>query len=68
MKPLDVKTPPGAVASGETGEAGNLEANSTKHGTMRARIKSAIVRTALAGLLPFAVADWLILRGGLSHD
>jgi hypothetical protein len=61
-------TPPGAVASGETGEEGNLEANSTKHGTVRARIKSVIVRAALAGFIPYAVADWLIQRGGLSHD
>jgi hypothetical protein len=67
MRP-NVKTPPGGVASGETGEEGNLEANSSKQGTMRARIKDVIVRIALAGLLPFAVADWLIQRAGLSHD
>jgi hypothetical protein len=33
MRP-NVKTPPGAVASGKAGEVGNLEANSTKHGAI----------------------------------
>lgn len=70
MRRPNVKTPvQGAGAgAGETAEAGNLGANSSKHGTMRARIKSAIVRAALAGLIHYAVADWLIQRGGLSHD
>ncbi len=61
-------TPPGAVALGKAAEEGNLRANSTKHGTVRTKIKSAIVPAALAGLIPYAVADWLIQRGGLSHD
>ncbi len=34
---------------------------------LAARIKAAIVTLALWGLLPVAVADWLIHRGG-QHD
>lgn len=67
MKP-GMTTPPGAVASGKAAEEGNLRAQNTKHGTVRARIKSAIVRAGLAGIIPYAVADWLIQAGGLSHD
>ena len=70
MRQPDVKTPrPGGARGVENStEAGNLEAKSTKHGTMRVRIKSVIVRAALASLIPYALADWLIQRGGLSHD
>lgn len=34
----------------------------------RARMKSTIVRLALTNRIPFKVADFLIQRGGLSHD
>ena len=30
--------------------------------------KQAIVHAALRGLIPIATADWIIQRGGLSHD
>jgi hypothetical protein len=36
--------------------------------TLRSWLKSRIVTAALWGYLPFALADWLIQRGGLSHD
>jgi len=36
--------------------------------TFRSWLKSRIVTTALWGYLPFALADWLTQRGGLSHD
>lgn len=35
---------------------------------LAASIKSAIVTLALWGVLPMAVADWLIQRGGLRND
>jgi hypothetical protein len=34
----------------------------------RRRIKKSIIKLALCGLLPIKLADWLIQRGGLSHD
>lgn len=34
---------------------------------LRPHIKAAIVRLALWGVLPAAVAEWLIQRGGLRH-
>ena len=30
--------------------------------------KSSIIKLALWGLLPIKLADWVIQRGGLSHD
>lgn len=43
----------------------------TKHSgrnlRIRPRIKAAIVRLALWGVLPVIVAEWLIQRGGLRH-
>ncbi len=69
MRWPDVKTPPvGAGGAGKSNEAGNIECNGSAHGSMRTTIKSAIVRAALAGLIPCTLADWLIQRGGLSHD
>lgn len=35
---------------------------------IRSHIKWAIVRLALWGVLPYRWADWLIQRGGLSHE
>lgn len=49
---------PGEVASGKA----------VSESTCRGRLKSLIVTAALWGCLPFALADWLIQRGGLSHD
>ena len=34
----------------------------------RRRIKNSIIKLALWGLMPIKLADWLIQRGGLSHD
>jgi hypothetical protein len=34
----------------------------------RRRIKNSIIKLALWGLIPIKLADWLIQRGGLSHD
>lgn len=35
---------------------------------IRRRIKAAIVRLALWGVLPVAVAEWLIHRGVMRHE
>lgn len=35
---------------------------------VRRTIKRAMVLAALHGLLPYAVADFLIQQGGLAHD
>lgn len=35
---------------------------------VRRRTKSSIIKLALWGLLSIKLADWLIQRGGLSHD
>jgi len=35
---------------------------------VRCWTKSLIIKLALCGLLPIKLADWLIQRGGLSHD
>lgn len=35
---------------------------------VRCRTKSLIIKLALCGVLPVNLADWLIQRGGLSHD
>lgn len=40
---------------------------SGRNNSIRPRIKAAIVRPALWGVLPVAVAEWLIQRGGLRH-
>lgn len=40
---------------------------SGRNHSIRPRIKAAIVRLALWGVLPVAVAEWLIQRGGLRH-
>lgn len=34
----------------------------------KSKIKNAIVKSALYGLIPFALADWLIQSGGLTHE
>jgi hypothetical protein len=34
----------------------------------KSKIKIVIVKFACYGLIPFAVADWLIQSGGLSHE
>jgi hypothetical protein len=64
-----MKTPGGNLASGEAAISSAIDKRqSATHGTVRTRIKSAIVRAALAGLINYAVADWLIQHGGFSHD
>lgn len=40
---------------------------SGKNHSIRPRIKAVIVRCALWGVLPVAVAEWLIRHGGLRH-
>lgn len=35
---------------------------------MRGALKVVIVRMALSGLIPVAVAEWLIKHGGLRHE
>lgn len=40
---------------------------SGRNHSIRPRLKVAIVRLALWGVLPVAVAEWLIQRGGLRH-
>jgi|GEM_PF-2326257 len=35
---------------------------------VRCWTKNSIIKLALWGLIPIKVADWLIQRGGLSHD
>jgi hypothetical protein len=39
-----------------------------KPNKIRGWIKSRIVAAALWGFLPIKLAEWLIQRGGLSHD
>lgn len=39
----------------------------SRNHSIRSRIKAAIVRLALWGLLPPKLAEWLIQRGGLRH-
>ena len=34
----------------------------------KSKIKIAIVRLACYGLIPIALADWLIQSGGLTHE
>ena len=38
------------------------------HLNARRWTKSSIIKLALWGLLPTKLANWLIQRGGLSHD
>lgn len=49
-----------------TGAAFYIEPD-CQHHWIRPRIKMAIVRLALWGVLPTAVAEWLIQHGGLRH-
>jgi hypothetical protein len=35
---------------------------------MKSRIKQAIIRLALCGVLPIVLADFLIRHGGLRHE
>lgn len=39
----------------------------SRNHSIRHRIKAAIMRLALWGLLPVKLAEWLIQRGGLRH-
>jgi len=34
----------------------------------RQRVKAAIVRLAVLGILPVCVAEWIIRKGGMKHD
>ena len=34
----------------------------------RVWLKSRIITVALLGIIPIRLADWLIQRGGVSHD
>jgi len=36
--------------------------------TFRCLIKKSIIKLVLLGLIPIKLAEWLIQRGGLSHD
>ena len=36
--------------------------------TFRGWLKYQIINAALLGFIPIKLADWLIQRGGLSHD
>ena len=40
----------------------------TNHTPLRSRIKAIIINLALWGLIPAALATWLIQRGGLRHE
>lgn len=64
--PTKGNAPPGRTERGaESSEAGNLKSNRT---TTRGRIKTFIVRSALWGLIPLRLGDWLVQRGGFRHD
>lgn len=64
--PTRDNAPPGRTERGaDSSEAGNLKSNRI---TTRGRIKKFIVRSALLGMIPFRLGDWLIQRGGLRHD
>jgi hypothetical protein len=52
------------VATGTASNTAHIECNHS----IRARLKAAIVRLTLWGLLPFSLAYWLIQRGGLRHE
>ena len=53
----------------EQGACGTTNAfRSTIVTPSRGQVKGFIVRLALAGLMPIALADWLIQRGGLKND
>jgi hypothetical protein len=41
--------------------------NSGRNYIIRPRVKAAIVRLALRGVLPVKLPEWLIHRGGLRH-
>jgi len=45
-----------------------INASQVNHTPIRGRIKAAIVFLALWNLIPFALADFLIQRGGLKHE
>lgn len=55
------------AAPAGTGTASNPAFSSQNHSTC-SRIKVAIIRMAMWGVLPVALAEWLIQRGGLCHD
>ena len=42
--------------------------NSIRYICTKSKIKNAIVNLACYGLIPFALADWLIQSGGLTHE
>lgn len=55
-----------AAAGFGTRRAASKNQSGRNH-SIRPRIKAAIVRLALWGLLPVRLAEWLIQRGGLRH-
>lgn len=61
MTPKKKKAAPGFG----TRAASNISCS--RNHSIRPRIKAAIVRLALWGLLPVKLAEWLIQRGGLRH-
>jgi hypothetical protein len=40
----------------------------TQSFNFKSKIKNAIVKFACFGLIPIALADWLIQSGGLTHE
>jgi len=40
----------------------------SRHRQAQSFCKSVIVKLACAGIISYSLADWLIQRGGLSHD
>lgn len=56
-------------ATGCNREAGNGVATTRVKSTpIRTHLKAAIVNLALWGLIPDALATWMIRRGGLLHE
>lgn len=49
------------------GDRPTLKTTDSRAYSIRTYIKAAIVRLALWGVLPVAVAEWLIQRGRLRH-
>lgn len=57
------------VKAGSLGKAASTPAaNNSNSLYFRQRIKAAIVWAAARGILPVPWAEWMIQRGGLTHD
>ena len=50
------------------GFTGKIRPQNTSKPTFRQHIKQIIICSCVWGLIPVGVAEWLIRKGGLTHD